>query len=424
VTDTAPLARLSGSLDPAWLAAQRWYAGKGRTLERTELAAGIEVGRESGLLLVDARFDDGETERYAVPIGEGIWPALLARLARGAGDGFELDWRDGELPSRGERELGRDQSNTTYALDERLALKCYRRLWPGPHPEVELVGYLSGRSPLVPPLRGALSYRDAEGTVWPVALVQDLVPDAEDGWAWGQARLADALARRDVTVRETGWARPLGRQLAELQLALCGLDSRVATADDAGSVRTAAAAQLEDVLALVDPGTAASLERLAPRIREELDRLCRLEGRPLARVHGDLHVGQVLDSPAGFHVIDFEGEPTRPPAERRALRSPLRDVASMLRSFEHLARWHLRDDSDPHRLALALEWVEAVRSALLAGYSDGADGSELIVDPVLVRAFEIEKETYELVYAARFLPEWTPVALASMHALLAFSEPS
>jgi maltokinase len=117
-------------------------------------------------------------------------------------------------------------------------------------------------------------------------------------------------------------------------------------------------------------------------------------------------------------VIDFEGEPTRPPAERLALQSPVRDVASMLRSFDHVPRWVLRDaESEDDRLAGAA-WAARVRADFLEGYRELAP-----LDPTLLRAFEAEKETYELVYAASFLPEWMPIALASLIELAESSDP-
>lgn len=420
MTGQAGLARLAASLDPAWLSTQRWFASKARAVESLELVGGIEAGSGSALLVLDVRLSGGAFERYAVPVGSPLWSSLLPELARGARAGFELEWLGAVLPEPNERELGRDQSNTTYVLGERVALKCYRRLWPGPHPEIELVGFLSGRSPLVPTLRGTVTYRDRQGVVWPVALVQDFVPNAPDGWAFGQALLEEALADGRVADRTTAWAASLGRELAELQLALCELESRPATPADAASWRRAALDQLDLVLAL--PGAVATtLRPLAPAIRAELDRLGALDRGLVTRVHGDLHIGQVLRSEAGFHLIDFEGEPTRPAADRRALQSPLRDLASMMRSFEHLARWNRRADADAGRLALALRWADRVAERFLEGYAGGAAGTALHVDRELVRAFEIEKETYELVYAAEFLAEWTPIALASLESLVASS---
>ena len=394
--------------DPSWLAAQRWFAGKGRPIGRIEQVAAIDPL----LAVVEVEVGD-EAHRYSLPAGRP-WSGLLAALAAGPQGGFELDWRGGELPST-ERQLEADQSNTSSLLDERLVLKCYRRLWPGAHPEAKLVEQLTGRTPVVPAYRGSLSLRDPDGTVWSVALVQDYVAGAEDGWEWAQELLDRAVA--GASFEETAaFGRPLGRAIAELHAALAELGGRPATADDARRWRAESLAQLERALAMVDAGTATAVRRVETRIRADLDRFT--GAGALTRVHGDLHVGQVLVSPAGFHVIDFEGEPTRPPAERLALQSPVRDVASMLRSFDHVPRWVLRDTDDADDRLAGAAWAARVRADFLEGYRELAP-----LDPTLLRAFEVEKETYELVYAATFLPEWMPIALASLLELAESSDP-
>jgi maltokinase len=129
----------------------------------------------------------------------------------------------------------------------------------------------------------------------------------------------------------------------------------------------------------------------------------------LARVHGDYHVGQILESGGELRVVDFEGEPGRPLAERRLPGTQLRDVAAMLRSFDHLAR-HVDRDVRPGSTDAIEDWLVRARAAFLDAYGDH--------DPELLRALEFEKETYEYVYAATFLPEWTHVATGGMRWLL------
>jgi maltokinase len=142
-------------------------------------------------------------------------------------------------------------------------------------------------------------------------------------------------------------------------------------------------------------------------------------------VHGDYHVGQLLHGPHGLAVVDFEGEPTRPLAERRALASPLRDLAGLLRSYDHLARMVLRHRGDrPEELAPAAAWVARCRAGVLAAYRAGIEGSSLALDLALLDAFEVEKETYEFVYAATFLPDWLYAPRAAMRALLATAGPA
>jgi maltokinase len=409
VTGGSRLPGLSGPLDPSWLAAQRWFGGKGRPIAGIRQVAAIPPF----LAVVEVEVGD-EVQRYSIPAGQ-VWSSLLAAVRERPQDGFELDWRGGEMPGS-ERGLEIDQSNSSSVLDERLVLKCYRRLWPGAHPEAELVEQLTQRTPVVPAFRGLLSLRDPDGTVWPVALVQDYIGGARDGWVWSQELLARALAGAPFS-ETTAFARPLGRAIAQLHAALAELGGRPAAVDDARRWHAESLVQLERALAAVDSDTAKAVRRVESRIRADLDLFAGIG--TLTRVHGDLHVGQVLFSPVGLHVIDFEGEPTRPPAERRALQSPLRDVASMLRSFDHVPRWVLRDVVDADDRLVGEAWVARVRADFLDGYGELAPP----LDPRLLRAFEVEKETYELVYAASFLPEWMPIALASLLELAACSEP-
>ena len=328
------------------------------------------------LAVVEVEVGD-EVQRYSIPAGQ-VWSSLLAAVRARPQDGFELDWRGGEMPGS-ERGLEIDQSNTSSVLDERLVLKCYRRLWPGAHPEAELVEQLTQRTPVVPAFRGLLSLRDPDGTVWPVALVQDYIAGARDGWEWSQELLGRALAGAPFG-ETTAFARPLGRAIAQLHAALAQLGGRPAAVDDARRWHAESLAQLERALAAVDSDTAKAVRRVESRIRADLGLFAGTG--TLTRVHGDLHVGQVLFSPAGLHVIDFEGEPTRPPAERRALQSPVRDVASMLRSFDHVPRWVLRDVVDAGRSpcgrglgrAGACRFPRRLRGACISPRPDAAPG--------------------------------------------------
>ncbi len=406
------------AVDPAWLREQRWFAGKHRGIGGIEARAAAQVG-ESRLELVEVEDDAGASAWYALPSGP-LGPLVRAfeSLAHGGAGpscrelcatGFA--WRPSgaeRLPEGAEEPIGRDQSNTSSVLAGRAVLKCYRRLWPGPHPEVELVSWLGSRLAAVPRALGSLVHLDPDGVERTVLLAQAHVPAAEDGWAWA-ARL---LERGDA-----GWGAELGEATAELHRALAAaagpeLAPRRAGADDLAAWHARAERGLAEALA----GAPAEAGPFEAAVRRELAGLLGA-GTPLVtRVHGDYHVGQVLRSPAGLRLIDFEGEPTRPAAERRLLESPLRDVASLLRSFDHVPRWFLRDD--PAELPRGLGWARETRRRFLAAYRDGIEGTPLAFDERLLRAFEVEKEVYELVYAASFLPEWTPVAAASLAELL------
>ena len=407
-------ARLVASLTPEGLAGERWFADKSREIARVRLADALVAGPDSALVVLEVEFAGGPPERYTLP--HGRWAPLLAALADGPLEGlagrFELRGAASLGPFAAERLLGVDQSHTSYVLDERVVLKCYRRLQPGQHPEVELVSFLSGRAE-VPAARGALHYAGADGSEHALALLQDYVPLARDGWTWVGERFLAALAGEESVETATAWATELGAVSARLHAALARAPgARVATREDLCAWRRAGEEQLDRVLGLVDAETAAELRAEAPMIRAELARFEAPASPPLlTRVHGDYHVGQVLHSPAGFHVIDFEGEPTKTAEERRAPGSPLRDIAAMLRSFDHLARWTLREYPRPESLSTAEVWTAEARRRFLAAY--GA------LDAGLLRAFEVEKETYEFSYAASFVPWWTFVPRQAMRALLA-----
>jgi predicted trehalose synthase len=136
---------------------------------------------------------------------------------------------------------------------------------------------------------------------------------------------------------------------------------------------------------------------------------------PLQRIHGDLHLGQVLAVPErGWVFVDFEGEPLRPMEERSALDSPLRDIAGMLRSFDYVAG-SLAVSGSPRD---ATGWAARARAAFGSGYSATAGGG-IQVDGALVDAFELDKALYETVYEARNRPAWLPIPVAAIERLTA-----
>ncbi len=157
------------------------------------------------------------------------------------------------------------------------------------------------------------------------------------------------------------------------------------------------------------------LARYADMIGDAFSNLAKLtEPVPAQRVHGDYHLGQVMRTQTGWVVLDFEGEPASPLAQRRARSSPLRDVAGMLRSFDYAARHQLLTHPDRASLTpVASDWVRRNGEAFCAGYAE-AGGLDPACNAVLLRALLLDKAVYEVIYEARNRPTWLAIPLESI----------
>lgn len=352
--------------------AERWYADRGRSPVRVETLDAL-----GALELVRVEFAEGEPALYTLLRGEPQWAQLFAE-ASGA---FVAE---GEAPVGAAVALEVDQSHSSWRVGDAY-VKCFRRLVRGVHPEVELGAVLGQAVPEhVPRLRGSLRWQDVT-----VAVVQDFVDRAEEGWEWAAARAVAGDAEFAVAVGTV--ARRVHDALRR------EFPTRESTRADRVEWRRAAEAQLEEALPLVG--------KAAGRIRSELAVLEQGERVILTRVHGDLHVGQFLHAPGRIVVIDFEGQPAR---SSRGLDTPVRDLASLARSLDHAGRYALeRHGGDPARVE---EWVRDARANLLHGYGPH--------DEVLLRAFEFDRAVYEFTYASRYLPDWLYAPRGGLRALL------
>ena len=416
----------------------------------------------TGVPLREAVPGDGAWRALGVAMGEGRIVPALAVVAEGAeGADGAATAAAGDAPIRAalvcrpapalpdvvpggaaeiaagtERDLGADQSNTSVVLAERLILKLYRRLQAGLNPDLEMTAFLSEEAAFsaVPRLAGFAEIVSREGTST-VAMAQEYVRDGADAFEWlAETLTAWLVAPGEVSVEyATEVAADLGTLTAGLHAALSdgrGLPDmapREATRDEIRAWARDARTHLDTALDVTTDGDArATLRELAPRIAEALTVLDALPTTPeVIRAHGDYHLGQLLLAPDGFRVIDFEGEPLSPPETRRAHRSPLRDVASMLRSLDHVARSARRraeatNGGPLEHVGLDLDgWIRRARERFLEAYAAGLREERvwIAIDPALLRAFEIDKELYEFAYATTYLPTWLYAPTGGMRAL-------
>jgi maltokinase len=303
------------------------------------------------------------------------------------------------------RLLDAEQSNSSLVYGDSYILKILRRVVAGPHPDLELPLALAAegcdRVPAPVAWFTASDEPAGSGATLTLGVLQPYLRGSQDGW---QLALSALAGGRDFT----GEARALGRATAEVHTALAAALPTVTLGRQQTGQLAAAMADRLDAAAQAVP----ALLPYVPGLRAAFDALGGLgeagRGRPAQRVHGDLHLGQTLRTPDGrWSVIDFEGEPARPLAERRRPQPPVRDVAGMLRSFDYAARSH-----EPWRA----DWAARCRSAYCDGYAEAA-GTDPRSEPELLSAYETDKAVYEVLYEARHRPDWLPVPMAAIRRL-------
>jgi maltokinase len=446
----------------AWLPAQRWYAGAGTTIRDltitadTTLAAGdpefrhlvvtVSQNGEAARIqvLVGIRAQVPDSLRHAVigPAGPGATaydalhdPALTAILLRGISEqltvgplrfvrepGAVIDSRLHSLVMTGE------QSNTSLTFGDAAILKVLRRLFPGQHPDLEMNRALSrrGSAHVAEPYGWIETTIDGDRDPTLLAILSRYLPAASDGWSLAVTSLRDLYSGDGVS--EAGSIRPeqaggdfageafrLGVATAEVH---ADLAAEFGTADNPPGALRDLARQMTSKLEWVCVEVP-QLHPYADKLRGYFADLAEMSG-PLAvqRVHGDYHLGQVLRTPTGWVVLDFEGEPVMPLAQRRSRSVPLRDVAGMLRSFDYAARHQLLDRPDAAALRdISGEWVERSQAAFCKGYAE-AGGMDPQANAPLLRALMLDKAVYEVVYEARHRPAWLPIPLDSIAAAL------
>jgi maltokinase len=442
-----------------WIVAQRWFGSKAREVAHIEVSECVPLREEVpqlALALVEARFGEGTHETYQVPLGarpaqEGwnervigtadgwtVYDALadpatgrelLHRMRSGSQETVEegtlrFRWAASAGAELGGtvdvRPVGVEQSNSSIVFGEALILKAFRRVEPGVNPELELLRFLSERGfPNIAPLAG---WYEIEGRFIDATLgiLQEYLAGARDGW---ELALEEVASDPDGLL---GRLRALGEVTGELHTVL-GSDSQNPDfapdqpSQEALSLLTADVdEQIERIfLDLPETEAVAPIAGRGQDVREKLQLLSNIgAGGRVIRTHGDYHLGQTMLSDRGWVILDFEGEPARPLPERRLKRSPLRDVAGMLRSFSYVTAGArlLRGVEVPE------DWEDRARDAFLEGYFERVEPSLLPPGEAptrqLLAVFELEKAVYELRYELNNRPDWVGIPVAGILRLL------
>jgi trehalose synthase-fused probable maltokinase len=441
------------------------------TMPQAAIAA-VEVGDERGILY-DAAWGEAFAGALLAAIGQNrqfgdaalavrAWPtAVFAPLLAAA---------PGPLSPR---LVGAEQSNTSIIYGDQFILKLFRRLEQGTSPDLEIGRFLTEHGfAHIPPLAGAVEQVPAGQEPVTLAILQGFIPNRGDAWSYTLEELDGTYTRVGAAapppppaghlLDQVGTATPpapaeaigpylgaaqlLGRRTAELHRALAADPTDPAFApvpltqadqrtlfDGVQRLIDVAFRQLTDHLAALPDTTRQAATTVLGRRDAILARFDDLLDRELAalrtRVHGDYHLGQVLYTGQDFVIIDFEGEPLRPLAERRQKHSPLKDVAGMIRSFHYAAyaalfsRQHAANSATPAPAdGWADVWYQQVSARFLGEYLRVAAPGGFLPQAgtdlqILLDAYLLEKAVYELIYELNNRPDWVRIPLQGIEQL-------
>lgn len=416
----------------------RWFGAKSRVLEDARIVDSACWTDGSALSLVEVSYADGPPDTYVLAgsLDDPKVGRSLLQQFRGTSvptqNGGGLQFRPTHLfASTLEANhlepiglLRGEQSNTSLRYGLALVMKLFRRVQYGPNPDVEVGVFLTERTNFrgSPGVVGTLEYVAPDGQQASLAFLQQFVANRGDAWTTTLERLQTILAGGDPAESLAAVAR-LAQITAELHLALADGSGDPAfrvepiTPADVAEWRTAMQHDVDQALAAL---AARGIHPDSTDLARRSDGLQTLVGAEKTRHHGDYHLGQVLEREDGsFMIIDFEGEPTKPLALRRERRSPLRDVAGMLRSLDYARHAAVRagDASTTTRRERADAWYHAAHRAFQTTYVATVASRRPALLPADVSAalgaLELEKAAYEVLYELNNRPDWLPIPLAA-----------
>jgi trehalose synthase-fused probable maltokinase len=454
-TTDAGRERLAAEWLPPWLRTRRWFGAKDRAIQRCRITRMAPFG-SAWLCAVEVGFADGASEVYVIPVAQVAsaeaaaviapmngkmlidathvpeFRALLFRVLAGheqvpgieavQGATFSKTFAGTNAPAS--RVVAVEQTNTSVIYCDRAFLKLFRKLERGVNPDVEMARFLGERSRF-PHTAGFLGALFWEGSS--LAVATDYLPDAVDGWSLG-IKYHKHRGNLGMDEEWRGLVRDLGERTGQMHLALASDSENPDFAPEPltrHDVESAARAMLEmarDAVTELENASAfqsgsgqsllqqlfTALDGMRP-IKALVNRL--MDDVPLGmktRIHGDLHLGQVLYTEKGFVIGDFEGEPVRDLQERRRKQAPAKDLAGMLRSFAYLEssdRPQGRSSRHGSRLAEGEAFLQGWRKAMV--------GSPL-GDESLLPIFLLEKAFCELRYELRHRPDWVQIPLQGL----------
>jgi maltokinase len=446
----------------------RWFGGKGRHGEVTgvrRLGVIAEAGPRVVVDLAEVTYPGGDIDTYQVPLVLYVDPEhRLDHAFVGWWEDPEVGWthaydavhdRDAmasylrafAFPPDGPLSFHRlpgepldttahstpftgEQSNSSVAFGEQALLKIFRRVTPGTNPDIEIHDVLTrAGSDNIAALYGWVevstgstsgeSSTSGEGDgPLQLAMLQQFLRTASDGWELALTSVRNLFAEADLYADEVGGdfaaeAQRLGEAVARTHALLAEhFPTLERTADDHRALGAAMTTRLDEALEVVP-----ELAPQVPELRALYEAVSAIGSGTAQRVHGDLHLGQTLRTAKGWKIVDFEGEPAKPLAERVVPDSPWRDVAGMLRSFDYAPRVAAMtaaatgDNGTEQRAFRAAEWSARNQAAFLEAYTDhDLTGDE----QTLLAAYVADKAVYECVYEARNRPTWLSIPMAAL----------